>query len=130
MANCGQHSLTRLSKKWRPAVARAILARRLRRHARSGRPMMARGLTFATIPRASMRADGAIRRQLAELAEHQHFLHHAVDAESGQRLTTSPARPPTAQSRIKQLALLGHRFEPSIFGGSTQRLTPRAPHHA
>jgi hypothetical protein len=85
---------------------------------------------MATIPRASRRADGAIRRQLAELAEHQHFLHHAVDAESGRLLTTSPARPPTALSRIEQLALFGRRFDPSIFGGPTQRLTPRAPYHA
>jgi hypothetical protein len=74
--------------------------------------------------------DRAIRRELIELAERQGFVHHVADAASGRIVTTALERPPAPLSRAERLSRLGHRFDPSIFGGPTYRLTPRVPYQA
>jgi hypothetical protein len=60
--------------------------------------------------------DRKILRELDELAERQGFVHHVADAASGRIVTTVLDRPPTPLSRAERLSLLGHPFDPSIFG--------------
>ena len=80
--------------------------------------------------RATPRRDGSIRRNLAELAERQGWVHHVADAASGKVITTPLDRPVAPLSRTERLSRLGQPFDPSIFGGPTYRLTPRAPYQA
>jgi hypothetical protein len=57
------------------------------------------------------------RRRLHELAETQHWAHHVADLDSGKILTFPLDRPVAPLSRAKRLLQLGHRVDPSIFGG-------------
>jgi hypothetical protein len=66
-----------------------------------------------------------MRRRLYELAETQRWVHHAADLDSGEVVTTPLDRPVTPLSRAERLARLGHRFDPTVFFGPSQRLTPR-----
>jgi hypothetical protein len=50
-----------------------------------------------------------------------------ADLDSGAVLTTRLDQPITPPSRAERLSELGHSFDPPIFGGQSQRLTPR--HH-
>ena len=66
--------------------------------------------------------------QGAGLSTIERRLHDAVDLAGG-RITTAPvARTLTAATRVTRLARLGFGADPSIFGGPTYRLTPRAPY--
>jgi hypothetical protein len=56
------------------------------------------------------------RRQLNELAETQHWVHHVADLDSGKILTFPLDRPVTPLSRAERLSRLGHSFDPSILG--------------
>ena len=60
--------------------------------------------------------DREIRRELAELAERQGFVHHVADAASGRIVTTMLDRPPAPLSRAERLSQLGHLFDPSTRG--------------
>jgi hypothetical protein len=73
------------------------------------------------------------RRQLNELAETQHWVHHVADLDSGKILTFPLDRPVTPLSRAERLSRLGHSFDPSIFGGifggPSYSLSPNHPHN-
>jgi len=74
-------------------------------------------------------AAGAMRRRLFELAEDQRWVHHVADLDSGEMETTTLDRPVAPLSRAARLSrLAGHRFDPSIFGTPTYRLTPQRPY--
>ena len=77
-----------------------------------------------------MDAEGSLRHRFHELAETQQWVHHVVDLDSGEVRTTVLDRPVTPLSRAERLSGLGHRFDPSIFGGPAYRLTPRRPYQA
>ena len=74
-----------------------------------------------------------MRRQLNELAETQHWVHHVADLDSGKILTFPLDRPVTPLSRAERLSRLGHSFDPSIFGGifggPSYSLSPNHPHN-
>src|SRR6266545_6707225 len=71
----------------------------------------------------------SIRGQLAELTERQGWVHHVVDVDTGEVLTT-PLDPPLAPlSRAQRLSQLGHRFDPAPWPwGPRYRLSPRSPY--
>jgi hypothetical protein len=69
-------------------------------------------------------------RKLAELKQHQGWVHHVADAATGKLLTTQLDRPVEPLSRAERLSRLGHQFYPPIFGAPTHRLTPRHPYQA
>ena len=71
--------------------------------------------------------DDALLAQLLELAETQQWAHDVVDMDTGVVQTTLLDRPVTTLSRIGRLSALGHRWDTSIFGGPSYRLTARAP---
>jgi hypothetical protein len=73
---------------------------------------------------------GSIRDTLAELAEHQGWVHHVADSQGGEVLSTVLDRPPAPLSRAERLSRLGHPFDPLVFGWPTHRLTPRSPFQA
>lgn len=70
----------------------------------------------------------AMRRRLCELEEHQRWVHHAVDLERGEIVTTSRERPITPLLRAGRLSELGHLVDPTVFGGPSYRLTPSRPY--
>jgi hypothetical protein len=72
----------------------------------------------------------AILRKLAELKERQGWAHHVADAATGNLHTTELSQPITPLSRAERLSQLGHRFDRSIFGTPTHRLTPKQPYQA
>jgi hypothetical protein len=76
------------------------------------------------------KAERAKGRRLYELRETQGWVHHVADLDSGEVLTTPLERPLTPLSRAERLSQLGHRFDPTVFGWPSQRLTPRQPHQA
>jgi hypothetical protein len=67
----------------------------------------------------------AILRELAELKEHQSWVHHVADAATGKLVTSQLSRPVSPLSRAERLSRLGHQFSRVIFGAPTYRLTPR-----
>jgi hypothetical protein len=69
----------------------------------------------------------SIRRQLAELTERQGWVHHVVDVDTGEVLTTPLDRPLAPLSRAERLSRLGHRFDPAPWG-PRYRLSPRSPY--
>jgi hypothetical protein len=73
----------------------------------------------------------SMRRRLFELAESQRWLHHVADLDTGELSTTPLDRPVAPLSRSERLSrLVGHRFDPTIFGAPTYRLTPQRPYQA
>jgi hypothetical protein len=75
-------------------------------------------------PREALEERRAMRRRLYELAETQRWVHHVADLDSGELVTTPLDRPVTPLSRAERLSRLGDRFDPSVFFGPSQRLTP------
>jgi hypothetical protein len=74
--------------------------------------------------------NAAIHREMAELQEHQDWVHHVADAATGKVLTTQLDRPVSPVSRAQRLSQLGDQFDFSIFGMPTHRLTPQHPYQA
>jgi hypothetical protein len=72
----------------------------------------------------AVKAGRAMHRRLHELAETQRWVHHVADLDSGKIVTTPLDRPITPLSRAERLSQLGHPFDPAVFGGPSQRLTP------
>jgi hypothetical protein len=70
----------------------------------------------------------ALRRELHELQESQHWYHHAIDLDSGRLESAERGGPPQPLSRSQTLSRLGHTFDPSVFSGPSYRLTPRRPY--
>jgi hypothetical protein len=83
----------------------------------------------ATQPTTS-KDKAAIHRQMAELQEHQDWVHHVADAATGKVLTTQLDHPVSPVSRAQRLSQLGDQFDFSIFGTPTHRLTPQHPYQA
>jgi hypothetical protein len=77
-----------------------------------------------------IKAEHSLRRRLSELVETQQWAHHVADLDSGELRTFPLDRPVTPLSRLERLSRLGHRFDDSIFGGPSYRLTPRSPYQA
>jgi hypothetical protein len=81
--------------------------------------------------RRAPRPESSILRKLAELKERQSWAHDVADAATGELLTTQLARPVAPLSRAERLSrVVGHQFDPPIFGAPTYRLTPRHPYQA
>jgi hypothetical protein len=59
-------------------------------------------------PSELARRDDLIRRQMAERTERQGWVHHVVDGDTGEVLTTRLDRPLAPLSRAERLARLGH----------------------
>jgi hypothetical protein len=78
---------------------------------------------------AVKKAEGAMRRRL-ELAETQRWVHHVADLDSGDVVTTPLDRPVAPLSRAERLSQLGHRINPGVFGGPSQRLSPKQPYQS
>ena len=81
----------------------------------------------------ALKTKRAMRRQLNEFAETQHWVHHVAELDSGKALTTALDGPIAPLSRAERLSKLGPRFDPSIFDGifgPSYRLTPRRPYQA
>jgi hypothetical protein len=57
-------------------------------------------------------------------------VHHVVDADTGEVLTTPLDRPLAPLSRAERLARLGHRIDLPSPWGPVYRLTPRNPYQA
>jgi hypothetical protein len=70
------------------------------------------------------------RRRLHELEETRRWIHHVADLDSGEIRTTTLDRTIAPLSRIERLSQLGHRFDPTVLGGPSYRLTPRQPYQA
>jgi hypothetical protein len=68
------------------------------------------------------------RRDLAEQAEHQQWMHHVVDLDDGRVLSTALDRPITPLSRGERLLNLGHWNGPPIFDFGSRTLSPRSPY--
>jgi hypothetical protein len=76
-------------------------------------------------------AAGAMRRRLLELAEDQRWFHHVADLDTGETATATLDRPVAPLSRADRLSrVAGHRFDTTIFGGPTYRLSPQHPYQA
>jgi len=75
------------------------------------------------------RPERALRRRLSELAEAQSWVHHAIDLDSGELLTTAVDDHVAAPSRAERLSRLGSRFD-AVFGEPSHRLTPRRAYQA
>jgi hypothetical protein len=73
-------------------------------------------------------AQSTMRERLSGLAEHQRWVHHAVNFETGQILTTALERPITPRLRADRLSELGQGVNPTVFGGPFYRLTPSHPY--
>ena len=71
--------------------------------------------------------DDLIRRQMAERTERQGWVHHVVDGDTGEVLTTRLDRPLAPLSRAERLARLGHRIDLPSPWGPVYRLTPGTP---
>ena len=80
--------------------------------------------------RTTSKDNAAIRREMAELQEHQDWVHHVADAATGKVLTTQLDHPVSPVSRAQRLSQLGDQFDFSIFGTPTHRLTPQRPYQA
>jgi hypothetical protein len=72
----------------------------------------------------------AMRERWSGLQEHQRWVHHAVDLERGEILTTPLERPIWPRLRADRLSELGHRVDATVFGGQFYRLTPSRPYQA
>jgi hypothetical protein len=70
----------------------------------------------------------SIRRPLAELTERQGWVHHVVDVDTGEVLTTPLDRPLAPLSRAERLAGLGHGIPPPSPWGPVYKLTARSPY--
>jgi hypothetical protein len=71
---------------------------------------------------------GAAGRSTAGRAlERQGWVHHVVDADTGEVLTTPLDRPLAPLSRAERLARLGHRIDLPSPWGPVYRLTPGTP---
>jgi hypothetical protein len=75
-------------------------------------------------PHDALEARRAARSRLYELAETQRWVHHVADLDSGEIVTTPLERPVTPLSRAERLSQLRDRFDPAMFFGPCQRLTP------
>jgi hypothetical protein len=74
----------------------------------------------AADPGGTARREPLAGRRLAELSERQGWVHHVVDADTGEVLTTPLDRPLAPLSRAERLARLGHRIDlPSPWDRST-----------
>lgn len=80
----------------------------------------------AADPRGTARREPLVGRRLAELSERQGWVHHVVDADTGEVLTTPLDRPLAPLSRAERLARLGHRIDLPSPWGPVYRLTPRS----
>jgi hypothetical protein len=80
--------------------------------------------------RTTSKDNAAIHREMAELQEHQGWVHHVADAATGKVLTTQLDHPVSPVSRAQRLSQLGDQFDFSIFGMPTHRLTPQRPYQA
>ena len=80
--------------------------------------------------RTTSKDNAAIHREMAELQEHQDWVHHVADAATGKVLTTQLDHPVSPVSRAQRLSQLGDQFDFSIFGTPTHRLTPQHPYQA
>jgi hypothetical protein len=81
-------------------------------------------------PSEPARRDASIRRQLAELTERQGWVHHVVDGDTGEVLTTPLDRPLAPLSRAERLARLGHGVPLPGPWGPVYKLTARSPYQA
>jgi len=81
-------------------------------------------------PSELARRDDLIRRQMAERTERQGWVHHVVNGDTGEVLTTPLDRPLAPLSRAERLARLGHG--PPLPGpwGPVYKLTARNPYQA
>jgi hypothetical protein len=70
----------------------------------------------------------SIRRQLAELTDRQGWVHHVVDVDTGEVLTTPLDRPLAPLSRAERLARLGHGIPLPSPWGPVYKLTARSPY--
>ena len=70
----------------------------------------------------------SIRGQLAELTERQGWVHHVVDVDTGEVMTTPLDRPLAPLSRAERLAGLGHGIPPPSPWGPVYKLTARSPY--
>jgi len=84
----------------------------------------------AADPGGTARREPLVGRRLAELSERQGWVHHVVDADTGEVLTTPLDRPLAPLSRAERLARLGHRIDLPSPWGPVYRLTPRNPYQA
>jgi hypothetical protein len=77
------------------------------------------------------RVETATLRELAELTERQGWVHHVVDVDTAEVITTPLDRPLAPLSRAQRLSRLGHRFDPAPWPwGPRYRLSPRSPYQA
>jgi hypothetical protein len=74
--------------------------------------------------------DDLIRRQMAERTECQGWVHHVVDGDTGEVLTTRLDRPLAPLSRAERLARLGHGPPLPSPWGTVYKLTARSPYQA
>ena len=81
----------------------------------------------ADLSKTAMR-EPSIRGQLAELTERQGWVHHVVDVDTGEVLTTPLDRPLAPLSRAERLAGLGHGIPLPSPWGSVYKLTARSPY--
>ena len=76
------------------------------------------------------RRDDLIRRQMAERTERQGWVHHVVDGDTGEVLTTPLKRPLAPLSRAERLTRLGHGVPLPGPWGPVYKLTARSPYQA
>ena len=81
-------------------------------------------------PSELARRDDLIRRQMAERTERQGWVHHVVDGDTGEVLTTRLDRPLAPLSRAERLARLGHGPPLPDPWGPVYKLTARNPYQA
>ena len=79
-------------------------------------------------PSKPARRETSIRGQLAELTEGQGWVHHVVDVDTGEVMTTPLDRPLGPLSRAQRLARLGHPIPLPNPWGPVYKLTARSPY--
>jgi len=94
----------------------------------AGRRTREKGFQMASLDTSSRAKDPvSILRRLDELRESQKWAHHAVELQHGKVRSSILSKPVTNLSRAQRLSRLGTRFDGSIFGGPSYRLTAKVP---